>query len=276
MQTVRLITKGVSNGARSLRDTLRDLGVPCNKVDILKNPKLNPKACINIKWGCFTAPACNGSLLNGIAGDQTLNKLTCFQRLKEMGVPVPAFTTDSGEAAHWLSSGQYRRVYQRNLLRGSEGDGIVVVEADKDGKPVGDTRLSPAPLYVSGCFGKRREYRIHVFNVGRNTRTFVQQKKLRTTGVEKKSEEARVRNLASGWVFAHKDIQAPREETIVAAISAIDAFDLHFGAVDIIEMDQSGCFVLEINCAPGLQGATLFFYADAIKEVLIEPTESEE
>lgn len=268
MQTVRIITRGVSNGARALRDTLRSMGIKCDKVS--NTTKLSLKPRLNIKWGCFSHPACTGPLLNGVASDQTLNKLECFRLLESHGVPVPEFTTNKEAAEQWLADG-CRRIYQRNLLRASEGDGIVVVERDGDGNFVGDARLSAAPLYVKGCFGKRREYRIHVFQ----GRTFIQQKKLRTTGVEK-SEEARVRNLASGWVFANKDIQQPRPRTIEVAIEAINAFALDFGAVDIIEMDKEGCFVLEINCAPGLQGSTLFFYADAIKEVLIEPTESEE
>lgn len=260
MQTVRIVTNGVSNGARSLVDTLRSLGLDAKKVNIKVSNKY-PKERLNIKWGCFEfPPSIHGGLLNGCASDMTLNKLSCFNHLATFGVPVPRYSAIKADAEAWGA----KRVYERHKLRGSEGEGIIIKQ---QGEPLGD-----APLYVEGCYGKRREYRIHVFG----SKTFVQQKKRRVTGVDASTEESRIRNLANGWVFAHKDVQAPRDETVNAAISAIQAFGLHFGAVDLIEMDKEGCFVLEINCAPGLQGATLFFYADAIKEVLIEPTESEE
>lgn len=268
MQTVRIVTNGVSNGARALRDTLRSLGITCSKVDI-KQGKKYPKLAYNIKWGCFPYPeGIQGTCLNHNASDATLNKLTCFEWLSTHGIPVPRFTTDINTAKAWRTELGTKRIYERHKLRGSEGEGIVVKE--------GDAELSPAPLYVEGCYGKRREYRIHVMGDSVTRRTFIQQKKRRVTGVEASTEESKVRNLANGWVFAHKEIQAPREHTIQCAVGAIDAFGLSFGAVDVIEMDKEGAFVLEINCAPGLQGATLFFYADAIKEVLIEPTESEE
>lgn len=269
MQSIRIVTNGVSNGARSLVDTLRSLGISCKKVNIKVSNKYPNADRFNIKWGCFEWPeTIKGGVYNHAACDTTLNKLSCFDWLASHGIPVPRFTTDINVAKAWRTELGTKRIYERHKLRGSEGEGIVVKE---DG-----AELSPAPLYVEGCYGKRREYRIHVCGNSMARRLFIQQKKRRVTGVEASTEESKIRNLANGWVFAHKEIQQPREHTIQCAVGAIDAFGLDFGAVDVIEMDKEGAFVLEINCAPGLQGATLFFYADAIKEFMIEPTESEE
>lgn len=260
MHKVRIVTNGVSNGARALAETIGATRI---------NLKVKAKSKIekfNLKWGCFPVPeGITGPWLNGGADDRSLCKLTCFEVLDEAGVSIPRYTQHASEAAAWGA----KRIYERHRLRGSEGEGIVIKQ---EGEALGQ-----APLYVEGLYGKRREYRIHVFNTGSTYSTFVQQKRRRTTGVEESTSESRIRNLANGWIFAHKEIESPKPETIDTAVAAIRALGLDFGAVDLIEMDKTGkAFVLEINCAPGLEGATLFFYADAIKAVLEGPTESEE
>ena len=46
---------------------------------------------------------------------------------------------------------------------------------------------------------------------------------------------------------------------------AVTALGLEFGAVDIIYNDKSKkLFVLEVNTAPGIEGATVTKYKDAI------------
>lgn len=262
---VRIITNAVSEGARALGETLESLGVDVSRVRASAGPKNPPR--LNIKWGCFTANPreYGGTLSNFQAGDVSLNKLTCFQTLREAGVTVPDFTTSIQEARQWFESGA-RRVYERHVLRGSEGDGIEVREDP--------TSLTQAPLYVKGCFGERREYRIHVFQQDGVKRLFIQQKKRRVTGVDEAELENRptgtIRNLANGWIFAHNEITAPRQQTIDLAVATLRALGLNFGGIDLIEMGDSrkGSFVLEVNCAPGLQGGTLNFYANAVKAVL--------
>lgn len=280
---VRIITNSPSDGARALGETLESLGIEVSRVRASAGPKNHNR--LNIKWGCFGLSAVDygGTFVNSWASDVSLNKLTCFQRLRAAEVNVPDFTSSREEAEGWLTSG-CRRVYQRNLLRASEGDGIVVVEKDRNGNYVGDERLSDAPLYTKACFGQRREYRIHVFRKDGIKRIFIQQKMRRTTGVDETTTESRIRNLASGWIFAHNEITQPRQQTIDLAVAAVSALNLDFGAIDLIEMHEhaQGSYVLEVNCAPGLQGGTLNFYAHAIRdlchglrdpEVLEEPVE---
>jgi glutathione synthase/RimK-type ligase-like ATP-grasp enzyme len=207
-----------------------------------------------------------GNIINGQAGDTSLNKLFCFQALAAAGIPVPQFTAEREVAQRWVAEG-CRRIYERHSLRGSEGDGIRIVGEG------GEDELTTAPLYTKGMFGRRREYRVHVFSVGDVRRIFVQQKRRRTTGINPAdtAPASTIRNLANGWIFAHLDIVAPRQATIDAAVASINALELNFGAVDIIEMDRpqdGGSVVLEVNCAPGLQGGTLDFYANAINDHL--------
>ncbi len=200
--------------------------------------------------------------------DVSLNKLTCFQRLENEGVPVPTFTTHRETAHVWLQEG-CRRIYERHVLRGSEGEGIRIVEATAEGEIQGEG-LTDAPLYVKGMHGVRREYRIHVFQKEGVRRVFVQQKRRRTTDVE----ETTTKVVSGIWLMAGSShimtSLPPRTQTIDAAVGAIVALGLNFGGVDLIEMDDvtKGSVVLEINCAPGLQGGTLDFYAHAIKAVL--------
>lgn len=264
---IRLITNNVSEGANELKDRLEELGITCTKVRD-GDRVLTKRNVLSIKWGSFTRKVGlpQGSrVLNDSAGRQVLNKLDCFRALEAAGVPIPDYTADQAIARGWFTNGE--RVYERHTLSGSGGDGIRVVRNDM---PEGSNTLSAAPLYTKGLLGKRREYRIHVFNVNGIQRLFVQQKLRRAGFTENSSYNNLVRNLEAGWVFAHNDIQPPRTVTVDAAVAAVTATLLSFGAVDVIEMDAvaGGSVVLEINSAPGLQGATAGFYAQAIEAVL--------
>lgn len=262
----RIITNAVSDGATALKLKLEELGIDCSKVRASAGPK-TPRR-FNLKWGCFQLNTANygGPMANGNAGETSLNKLACFQALAAAGIPVPQFTAEIEVARRWIAEG-CRRIYERHSLRGSEGEGIRIVGEG------GEAALTASPLYTKGMFGRRREYRIHVFAVGDVRRIFVQQKRRRTTGINPtdNAPASTIRNLANGWIFAHNDVVAPRQATIDAAVASINCLNLQFGAVDMIEMDRAadgGSVVLEVNCAPGLQGGTLDFYAHAISDHL--------
>jgi glutathione synthase/RimK-type ligase-like ATP-grasp enzyme len=262
----RIITNGVSEGARSLQEKLDELGINVSRVRAERGPRAARR--FNVKWGCFALTPGNygGPMINATAGDVSLNKLLCFQALAAAGIPVPQFTAEREVAQRWIAEG-CRRIYERHSLRGSEGEGIRIVGEG------GEATLNNAPLYTKGMFGRRREYRVHVFSVGDVRRIFVQQKRRRTSGINPadNATESTIRNLAHGWIFANNDIVAPRQATIDAAVAAVSTLNLNFGAVDLIEMDRpsdGGSVVLEINCAPGLQGSTLDFYANAINDHL--------
>lgn len=259
MTSIRILTNAPSDGAANLQAALRELGH--NVVRVRDGDKTLNREILTLKWGAFTRQATvAGEILNNNAGPNVLNKLVCFRVLSQGSdypVPIPEFTTDKAVAQRW------ERVYERHSLTGSGGEGIRVVETSAE-------LLQDAPLYTKGLKGKRREYRIHVFQHGGIRRIFVQQKVRRQGYQENPQYDNNVRNLENGWVFAHNEIQPPRTVTVGAAISACLKLRLQWGAVDLIEMDalDGGSYVLEVNSAPGLQGGTVGFYANAVHDYI--------
>lgn len=224
-----IVCKRPSKGAIELRNALRAKGHKA-----IKSPG---KAAdrFNIQWGVSS------------------NKLLDFRAMQAAGnVSTVEFTDDINIAAEWLNEGHL--VYERHSLNGHSGDGIKLV-----GQSFGGT-LSEAPLYTRGITKKRREYRIHV--VG--TQCFVQQKRRRNTPEGAPKAPGQVRNLDNGWIFAVNNVETPRPLTMLNACKAVEALGLTFGAVDIIELiEQPESFVLEVNSAPGVQGSSADFYANA-------------
>jgi glutathione synthase/RimK-type ligase-like ATP-grasp enzyme len=174
-------------------------------------------------------------------------KLATLIRLRDAGVPHPQFTADPEVALGWLSDSM--PVVARTLLRGSAARGLVLVHPGDD--------LPVAPLYTLYT-KKRTEYRIHVMLRGEAYEVLDIQEKRRRSGGESDSQ---IRNAARGWVYCREGVAAP-EGAIVAALDAVRATGLHFGAVDLgwnRHYEQS-C-VYEVNTAPGLDGTTPARYA---------------
>ena len=77
-----------------------------------------------------------------------------------------------------------------------------------------------------------------------------------------------VRTHPNGWIYIR---QGDEEDLNAAAIEAVAALGLDFGAVDICTKrrgDSRQVYVLEVNTAPGLEGQTLAAYTDAIERQL--------
>lgn len=230
-----------SNGAQTLN---RELG------NVSRLSRINPvprqyRTLIN--WG-NTSPVAERVGLRVLnkpeAIARAVDKVSCFRTLQEAGVRVPEFSTVTPERgrAIWLA---------RTNVRGSGGDGIVVVRKD--------TEFPAAPLYVK-YVPKVEEYRVHVGPEG--GAIFVQQKKRKVTDVEveQTKDQKLIRNHDNGWVFCLPDdmeaepLLALREE----ASRAVRALGLDFGAVDvIIGRDDRLPYVLEVNTAPGIESPTL-------------------
>lgn len=181
------------------------------------------------------------------------HKLAAFQEMLEANVPIPEFTTDSAVAADWARAGAI--VVVRHILNGSGGEGIELIQ------PSDNPIIPRAPLYTK-YFKKRHEYRVHVFN----GRVIDVQQKRKRRGSE--YENGYVRNARNGWVFTRDNIVPIHDTALGAAIAAVGALGLDFGAVDIgwNEKFQRPC-VFEVNTAPGLQGTTLQKYVNEIKRL---------
>src|SRR5690606_21535065 len=155
------------------------------------------------------------------------------------------------------------------------GRGIQVLEAEAG-------RDIPISDFYSKYFKKTHEYRYHVFQ-GRVID--IAQKKKRTDRIESDGGTGRrtlhqrvVRSWSNGWIFAHRDLHLPpaaNESMSAAAVGAVRALGLDFGAVDVLarfsQRDPSRLLALavcEVNTAPGVENTvTLNAYVEAIEGV---------
>lgn len=182
------------------------------------------------------------------------NKLETFKILDKV-VAIPLFTESREEALKWLAEGA--TVVARTVLTGHSGKGIVIVNPDDN-----NDELPMAKLYTK-YIPKTEEYRIHVVN----GKIIHSQRKARNKDVPDDQVNWKVRNHSNGFIFAHFGI-AVNDKGEQAAISAVKALGLDFGAVDLIYNRVKNMFyVLEVNTACGLEGETLKRYVQAFKEL---------
>lgn len=177
-----------------------------------------------------------------------INKVAQFQAFQRDNVssPIPAYSLAE---AQQLTS---KKVVVRELITSSEGRGITICNLD-------DLDID-APLYTE-YIPKKKEFRVHVWD---GKVIDVQEKRLKRN--ENKVKEFKVRNTANGYVFCRTNVVSPADlhSTALAAVAAIQRTQ---GAVDIIWNEkQDKCFALEVNSRPGMQGATLKSYTNAILE----------
>lgn len=204
-----------------------------------------------INWGNINlAPRGSPRIINKIdAISIAKNKYKTLSLLKAKGIPCVEFTTSKSEALRWVEDGNF--IYARTTLDSSQGKGIVVISDTED--------MINAPLYTKGI--KAHEYRVHVaFG-----KVIDLQKKKRRTDV---ASSDYIRNSANGWVFCREEVRAPKE-LFEAAVKAVAAVGLDFGAVDILYREaENKVAVLEINTAPGIENTSVQIYTKAFKDNL--------
>ena len=210
-----------------------------------------------VNWGSSSLPMAFlrcGRVLNhpekvGVCSD----KMMFFNRLSQSNVPVriPQWTGSRGKAMDWVEVGH--TVVARKVLRGHSGEGIHIINDLDD--------MVNAPLYTK-YIKKKDEYRVHIFC----GEVIMVQRKARKLDVPDDKVNWQVRNHANGFIFEHKEVFPP-VDVIDQAQRAISATGLDFGAVDVVyNAKEDKAYVLEINCAPGLEGHTLEVYSQAIQE----------
>lgn len=188
-----------------------------------------------------------------IAVARAVDKLQAFKWIEGSGV-APPFTESRVEASRWLAEGVCKEVVCRTKLNGHSGAGIVMANTIE--------KLVPAPLYVQ-YIPKKEEYRLHVHN----EKVFFIQRKARNKAIPDDEVNWKIRNHGNGFIFAHKGVDVP-EEAKQAAITAVAFLGLDFGAVDIILGTDGEWYVLEVNCAPGIEpgSTTLEKYVEQFKQ----------
>lgn len=183
------------------------------------------------------------------------DKLRAFQLMRSQGVPVPNFWPSSSELPTFESSSTTLLARTR---RGWQGQGITVWEAGRSTTP------PLADLYVE-YVPNRREYRVHVFQ-GRVIR--VQGKYL---DFPEQHTNPYIQNYQQGFRFRSPNVQV-NQDRLDAAVAAVAALGLDFGAVDLLIGEDRQTYVLEVNTAPSCSPLTARAYVDSFAELLgVEP-----
>lgn len=180
---------------------------------------------------------------------QGVDKLTQYKWFEEQGIPALEYTTEDEQARIWLHEGN--TVFGRKFLNSSCGKGIMVMEPNIE-------YLEYCPVYTL-YKKKKREFRVHIFKD--QVVAVVEKKRKKDWDGQ---QDTKIRNLANGYVFVQEVVDEPdglRELALrAAAISPSD-----FRGVDIgYNEKKDELFVIEVNSAPGIQGANIGRYLEAI------------
>lgn len=211
-----------------------------------------------VNWGTHCQPPDALSAARWVNGPGAVvnawDKRVALELLARNNVPTLEYTTDIVTAQQWLNAGHV--VIQRNTATGQGGAGIVVL----DPTLTVNVQATGQGVLWTKYFKRKQEFRIHVWG---HDVIDIQLKK-RRNGV---TADTRIRSYDNGWVFCRQGVASPQCVT-EAAVAAVRALSLDFGAVDIgYNGHYRRAAVFEVNTAPGIEGATVEKYADKIKEL---------
>lgn len=223
------------------RKFARLLGIGAYRADSSRRLPPGNSVCL-LRWG--SAQGSTNSLIQQAAAIATAgNKLAALRAMQTGGVRVPEFALEPNP--DW---GRY-------LSRRSHGFGgtdIVVLPTG-----MGDTHADGD--FYTKFIPNEREYRIHVA-FGEVIR--VQRKYL---DYPEQHDNSYIKNYAQGYRF-RTPTRRLNSDRIDAAIHAVGAIGLDFGAVDlVIGSEDNEAYVLEVNTAPKLAPLTARQYAEAIR-----------
>lgn len=244
-----------SNGAR---DLARALGVRMIRRTNSRYVARDNDVIIN--WGnpAFTTSGKVWYINHPTAVCNAIDKRAAWVLMQEAGVPTVEWTQDKSDAWKWIMDDQ--RVLVRTSLRASQGKGMTAHSLEGTKWTDDAYTMADDATYVK-VFGRNpqhvTEYRVHV--VDGQVIDYVQ--KMRRRDYEQGSNPY-IRSHGNGWVFARSDVILPTGVN-EAALQAVAALGLDFGAVDCAADREGRVCVYEINTAPGLEGTTLDSYAKA-------------
>ena len=186
------------------------------------------------------------------------NKLLTFQALQAASVSIPQFTTEQRLAQSWLE--QDYTVVAREVLTGHSGRGITILEKGLD--------FVSAPCYT--IYQKKdAEYRVHVVR----DRVIDIQRKIKDP--DRDVQCWKVRSHDNGFMFVRNRedgrsyLEVAEQSVKDQALLTVRALGLDFAGVDVIYNNKlKQAFVLEANCAVGLEGHSVEVYRDAFRAII--------
>lgn len=233
------------SGRPTGRQIARGLGIPFGTCYFFQNAVPGE---VVIRWGGAELPNLDTArtINKSEAIKAASSKIATFRRLADAGVCIPRWTTKREEAAGWETT-----VFGRTS-EGFAGRGIKVYTGDKS--------LGNHQLYTE-FVPNEREYRLHV--VGGEV-VSVQRKYLERPHLV---GDGYLKNTAHGYVFKtpERGLNTSRKE---AAVQAVSALGLDFGAVDLIIDAEGKEYVLEVNTAPSLSPMRVDQYLNALRPLL--------
>ena len=233
------------SGRPTGRQIAKSLGLPFGTPFYYRK---HPPRRIAVRWGGAEWPEFEDArTVNKSAAIRLASsKLSSFKRLAEADVAIPRFSTSRSTAAEWGTT-----VFGRTS-QGFQGRGIHVY---RPGAALGQHEL------FTEFIPNEREYRLHVCGgvVISVQRKYLERPELNGQGF--------IKNHDHGYVFKtpEKDLNTSRKEAAVAAVAALG---LDFGAVDMVIGEDGKEYVLEVNTAPSLSPMRVEQYASALKKVL--------
>jgi glutathione synthase/RimK-type ligase-like ATP-grasp enzyme len=202
-----------------------------------------------IRWGNAVAFSAETLLQQREAISLASNKLSALRAMQAAGVRVPEFDMVPGDGV-WLGRKRH----------GFGGGDIIPLRDGVCLSPRGNTTDSE---FYTKYISNTREYRLHVF---RGEVIRVQGKYLDYP--EQHTNEF-IKNYGQGFRFRAPDRRL-NSDRIEAAINAVEALRLDFGAVDLLIGTDRQAYVLEVNTAPKCSPLTARAYIEAIHGWLVE------
>jgi len=268
-----------------------------------KHGKVKPtekKSMIVIGWGCKTKERMvlkQHSVINHPDKIRTnRNKLETLKVLKNAGVPVADYIDSGGVLASLDNARSVINlpvVGRKKYHQGGKGFWTCLTK--------GQVRkaINQGAEYFQNYLDIVDEYRLHVFNgkvinmqrkVERSNMTaaYKEQHGNRITNIadknnvnlDKETMDYVLENLGKreerpdqiiksntrGWKFSQ--IKTVKTDLKKAAVDAVKAIGLDFGAVDCCMTEDGKPYIIEVNTGPGLQGTSFDAYVSAFKDAI--------
>lgn len=264
MKRLVIYVDAASEGATLIAD---EMGCKKVKPDGTYVPKAND---IILNWGCSTKPNW-GDNLNGAKVLNKWDKIAVgadkkrtFEALKPAGVSIPEFSTNVADARSWVQGGGV--AVGRQILNGSEGNGIVICET------LDQVNAAQGVKLWTKYFNASSEYRVFVVRNPQTGQAIVfdgVQKKRKAKADRGADYSPKIRSHSRGWIFAREGVVLPQVVQEEAKKTLL-ALGMDIGAVDIRYSDTGVAKVLEINSRFGIsdESTTLVKVTDALESIL--------